>query len=297
MSIIIVTYNNENHVHQLMQSIIKHVDTSRVPIVLIDNNSSDDTLELARTYKSKLNLKIISLKKNIGFGAANNTGMHTIDAEYYFLLNSDAYFIGPTIDQLTELLPTEPNIGVVGVPLVFPDGSPQTYAYSHTTPLKLLLQCLHLNSLVLLLSKVNVLRRIFLKTTYGATFIASAHRKKIILASPPRPATQFTECDWVCGAGMTVTRAFFSKSGGFDENIFLYGEDEDLCITAKKLGFRVGAATTTPVVHEFGWGRNRKNSHYSLSKRNSLFYFAKKHFSGLKRNIMISLIRWRYRDC
>jgi GT2 family glycosyltransferase len=65
--------------------------------------------------------------------------------------------------------------------------------------------------------------------------------------------------DWVCGAAMLLREEVRTQlTGGFDPNIFLYGEDEDLCIETFKNGWQIEQLQVQPVIHELGWGKNRK---------------------------------------
>ena len=98
--------------------------------------------------------------------------------------------------------------------------------------------------------------------------------------------------DWVCGAAMIIRQLAFEKTGGFDERIFMYGEDEDLCLHAKALGFKVERISVTPVVHYFGWGLKRKKG-YARIKHDSIRYFIRKHYrdSLFQRYWMFALLR------
>jgi GT2 family glycosyltransferase len=87
------------------------------------------------------------------------------------------------------------------------------------------------------------------------------------------------DVEWVSGAAMVVSGEYISKHGLFDPNIFLYGEDEDLCIEAHARGYRVVLQNTDPVKHIHGWlGVNQYSVKVSQMKQRSLKYFIEKHF-------------------
>ena len=98
--------------------------------------------------------------------------------------------------------------------------------------------------------------------------------------------------DWVAGAAMVLSPDFLRQSGGFDPQIFLYGEDEDLCIQAKNLGFRVETLQTTPIVHKLGWGSDGGfKPRVARMKYDSLRYFIAKNVNGrFNRALMRALL-------
>ena len=80
---------------------------------------------------------------------------------------------------------------------------------------------------------------------------------------------------------MIMSFDFVKSSGGFDPKIFLYGEDEDICIQAQNLGFLVETIETIPVVHKLGWNCRKSFSPRVASlKYNSLKYFITKNVKG-----------------
>jgi GT2 family glycosyltransferase len=97
------------------------------------------------------------------------------------------------------------------------------------------------------------------------------------LSSTPK----IRDVDWVCGAAMVIRDETKKQlGGGFDPNIFLYGEDEDICIEAKHLGWKVQQINIEPVIHEFGWGKHKKTStKVATLKAQSLGVFIDKHFN------------------
>lgn len=105
-----------------------------------------------------------------------------------------------------------------------------------------------------------------------------------------------TSADWVTGAALLISKPAYEIAGGFDERIFLYGEDEDLCIRVRRLGYYVGRIDgVTPVIHEFGWGKNKKKKSYNRPMYNSLSYFIDKHFGKhpVRRRYMRFLLKFK----
>jgi GT2 family glycosyltransferase len=295
MAIVVVTFNNERHVGQLLDSIVKYVDTTSTPVVIVDNNSCDKTVELLQERKIE-GVTVVCESINHGFGVGNNIGMGKIDAAYYFLLNSDAFLVADSHVQALNFLKSNSRIGVVGLPLVFPDGSPQTYSYPYTSPTKMLMQAVGVQHVFMWFARFSLVKKVMLRISISRDYIESQTRKSIDFNNLNiSNDINFVRSDWVCGAAMILSRDLVKETGGFDPNIFLYGEDEDLCIQASDLGYDVGVLSVVPIVHEFGWGKNKSKSSYSDAKYKSLSYFIKKNHSGFRRLLMLVIIRFKFK--
>lgn len=81
-----------------------------VDIVVIDNNSSDDSVSYIKEWHPEI--KTISLTKNYGFADGYNKGLLTIDTEYIVLLNSDVMVTTGWLDPIIDMMEADPTIGV-----------------------------------------------------------------------------------------------------------------------------------------------------------------------------------------
>lgn len=270
--IVIVSYNSSSTLIRSIQSIYDYSpDNYDFSVVLVDNASIDKCVELVR--EKFPNVKVIANSKNLGFGKANNLAMKSTQADFYYLHNSDAYLQRNILDDAVSFMEGNGDIGIVGFPLVYPDYSVQTAAYSRSSPLKWFLQGLKIDVLArILLTKFSFIRRISL--------LKNSNLTKSFTRSFDSASESFVDVDWVCGASMLIRDdARIAAGGGFDEDIFLYGEDEDLCLEVKSCGWRVGQLSLTPVIHDFGWGQHKKNSKVvARLKGKSLTYFVNKRF-------------------
>jgi len=90
---------------------------------------------------------------------------------------------------------------------------------------------------------------------------------------------------------MLLSSNFVKESRGFDSNIFLYGEDEDLCIDARRRGYSVMALQTPPVVHKLGWGGDSGfQPRVARMKYDSLKYFIRKNIDGNFNRFMMQIL-------
>ncbi len=109
--VIIVTYNGERWIKGTIQSLLKSNHSCK--IVVIDNGSSDKTLEILAGCKE---IKLIDNLLNLGFGQANNIGIEYSqknNADYIFLLNQDAKVKEDTILDLVNLLEKNEDFGIL----------------------------------------------------------------------------------------------------------------------------------------------------------------------------------------
>ncbi|MDE0471310.1 MAG: glycosyltransferase family 2 protein, partial [Ekhidna sp.] len=86
---IIVTYNGEEWIKDCLVSFLKSF--LQPEILIIDNGSSDRTLEIIKSYDT---VRLLENDENLGFGAANNLGLKLAfeeGAEYFFLVNQDVF--------------------------------------------------------------------------------------------------------------------------------------------------------------------------------------------------------------
>jgi len=295
IAFVIVTFNSEQYILQCINSIRNNFIGSKLSssIIIVDNASSDNTRNILSDIEESVeNTRIILLDKNVGFGSANNVGFDSISAQYYVLINSDAWLIADSITPAVNAMISNSSIAICGLPLVFPNGKPQTYVYSFSSWQRWILVILGVRILItqLLLTKMG--RKLLSRLPFGREFIHSQSRPHITLdqASLLHYSGKVRQVDWVCGAGMVIAGDFIRNFHGFDPAIFLYGEDEDLCITAHRSGRKVVAADVPPVAHMLGWGANKFNRHIANLKYTSLRYFIGKNIHRTLDRVLMSFL-------
>jgi len=296
----VVTFNSERDIEACIRSIARHVpnlgEPGGVAVCVVDNASSDATGAILHRLAQKYTwLHLRMLEENIGFGCGNNIAMQDFDAEAYFLLNADAWLLGDSITPALARLSAAPQVGVIGLPLVYPDGRPQTYSYVFSSWHRWALSLLGARSLGLRLLSVPGIGAALKALPYGRSFarIHSAPPLTLdnIQALERVASLLHVPADWVSGASMLLSRDYVRASGGFDPKIFLYGEDEDLCIDAHRRGFGVEILCTVPIVHVLGWGKQNFRPKVARMKYDSLRYFINKNICRkLDRAMMRALL-------
>ena len=120
VSIILVNFNGEDVLVNCLNSLEKFVPSHNSEIIVVDNNSQDNSINI---IESKFpNIKLIKLSQNLGFGAGNNAGAKKAKGDFLFLLNTDTIVTSNFLPHLLELMSSNSDVGIVGPKLIFPDG-------------------------------------------------------------------------------------------------------------------------------------------------------------------------------
>ena len=120
VSIIIVNYNGKELLQKCLDSLLK-VNYDNFEIILVDNNSTDGTVEfVTKNYPS---LIIIKLDSNKGFAEPNNIAAKISNGKYLLFLNNDTVVTPNFISEMVKVMETDKKIAVCQSLLLKPDGS------------------------------------------------------------------------------------------------------------------------------------------------------------------------------
>ena len=206
--IIIVSYNGLQWIEKCL------VSTNGYNVVVVDNNSSDRTVEFIISKFPKV--KILKQKQNLGFGQANNIGIsYAINkgAEKVFLLNQDAYIAGNSLKKLIATMDCNREFGIL---------SP-----------------IHLNGKG---TKLDENFSYYLNYSNNSYFFSDHvlnNSKKNIYQVP-----------FINAAGWLISRECLNIVGGFDPIFFHYGEDDNYCQRLSYHGFKIGVVPETKLLHD-----------------------------------------------
>lgn len=123
VSIITVTFNSAGCLRQCLQSVLAQQGIA-AELIVVDNASTDRTLQLAREFKNRL--RLLENRENVGFGRACNQGFTASRGRFIYLLNPDAQLIAPDgLAKLCQALVEHPRWGMAGNCILSPTGEPQ----------------------------------------------------------------------------------------------------------------------------------------------------------------------------
>jgi len=207
-------------------------------IIIVDNNSTDGTLEIVRNFNNNT-IKVIKNKRNLGFARANNIAFKVCKGQYIIILNPDITITHKTnLPFLIEQYHKYNDIGIVAPKLLYENGEIQESARSFPNPIVLLIRGIGLGN--------------FFKSF-------SFYRDYLMLDKQDEHAMY---ADWVIGAFMLIRRDILEKIGYFDEKYFMYYEDADLCIRLLKSGYKTLYVPNCEVIHKY----KRESSRAVFSK-------------------------------
>lgn len=252
LSIIIISFNTKKILTDCVKSVVKHTQGLKHEIIIVDNGSQDGSLarikELGKTH-SQVNL--IDAKTNLGFGKANNLGAKNAKGDYLLFLNSDTLIFDNAIKESLDKLKKIPNAGVFSCKLLNVDKTVQASGGHFPN-----------------LGNVFAWQFFIDDLPFIGRLIPSFHPQ---IGSYNRNR----QMDWVTGAFMVIPKEVFTKVGGFDENIFMYTEEMELCFRLRKLGYKTVFQISPAIIH---LGGASGGSVFALtSEVKNMLYFWQKH--------------------
>ena len=252
VDVIVVNWNSGSHLRACVAALDQSLLAERLNVVVVDNASSDDSL--VGLSASRIRLTLLFNADNRGFARGCNQGAQEGCAPYVLFLNPDVRVTPDTIERAVAYLvdPKQSEIGILGVQLVDAEGLVHRSCARTPSQTALLLRCLFLDRL--------------------CPSLVSPH----FLFAWDHQDTRTV--DQVIGAFLLVRRAVFRQVGGFDPRYFLYYEDVDLCLTARRAGWQVVYFSGVRAEHAGGGStggvKGKRLYHLAVSKAE---YTAKWH--------------------
>ncbi len=253
LSVCMVSLNCWSVLENCLNSIRGSKGISDLEVILVDNASSDGTLEHVCTGFPEI--CVIRNKHNVGFSKATNQAIGMSSGRYILWLNTDTILLPDTLQSLCGFMERTPRAGIVGPKVLNPDGTFQPQCRrGMPTPLAIL-------SYYVRLDKVwPQSRRI---GQYLMTFL---------------PVGQSSQVEAVSGCCLLARREVWDEIGPLDEDIFGFGEDIDWCVRAKKAGWEVWYCPESTIVHLKGQGGAHARPYRKVwGMHQAMWVFYRKH--------------------
>jgi len=265
IDIVIVNFRTPTLVIACLESI--DAERTRVPrlrAIVVDNDSGDGSTDLIeRVVREREWSWVVLLRSqtNGGFGAGNNLGIAWVldqpkSADLVWLLNPDTRVLPSAAQALARFMAATPAAGIAGSALLEGDGQPWPFAFRFPSVLGEIERGFRWKVISRLLRNNATIRRM---------------------------GRECEKVDWVSGASFVIRRSLLERGLRFDEGYFLYFEETDLCLRARREGWECWYVPDSVVLHIAGQstGVTDKNaaprrlpSYWYQSRRR---YFVKNH--------------------
>ena len=264
LSVCIITWNVCELTMACIKSLIEQTKSVSYEIILVDNASTDCTLEKVR--KEVPQVRIIANQINHGFTYANNQALKIATGKYSILLNNDMSFNMDALSKMVEFMDNNQDVGVLGCRLRLPNGVVQHSAHEDVCWQDYLYNAFLLHRLF---SKSKIFGRI------NCTYINYNEDNLVV------------DTGWVAGAGLMVRTSSIKKVGLLDERIITTGEDWEWCRRFANHGYRIVYYTGPEIIHFHGVstinyvGKDR----YKIRKKSIMRAIAASHYVFRKLNV------------
>ncbi len=214
ISIIFAMLNGENFLNRNLDSIKILSSLKEIELIIIDNNSNDNSLEIINSYADQINIKILKQKKNLGYAKASNIGVQNASGEFIFITNVDVIYPIPTFFEKLLKIYSEykrENEIVISPALVFEGDGIHYFG-----------------------AKIHLL---------GFTYTKRMYEKL-----PEKPIVKRTQR--FSGGTLFMKKKLFLELGGYDNNFFIYNEDTDLSLKMLRKKLEIYTTNDPYLIHQ-----------------------------------------------
>ena len=255
LSIIIVTYNNEQEIGRCLFSLASAVANIPTQVIVIDNNSLDNTPQVIEKELSHFKTNnLIKNKQNLGFTKAINQGLKLTQGKYILLLNPDTALSADTFQKLLPLFNTKPDVGIIAPQLLNTDGSVQPSCRRFPRHRDIFFHILGLN----LMFPSSKLFNCWKMGDFD-------HNSEKFVEQPQ-------------GAFLLTHRQAFNNVGLLDENFPMFFSDVDWCHRFIDNGWKILFTPAVRILHHKGKSIYKNRAPLIWSSHVSFYRYFKKYY-------------------
>lgn len=236
--VLIVTYNGEAYIEDCLSSLRAATGSmSDIEVLVVDNCSRDRSAELVRSRFPDVDL--IENTTNVGFAGGNNVGLrHALerDFDFVYLLNQDTEVEPDFLRETLRAAASDANIAAV-------------------------------QSKVLLYHDPTRINSIGNKIHYLGFGFCGGYGAPDTRPNPEDGGSGATEITYTMGAGALIRVSALREAGLFNDDLFLYHDDLDLCWRLRLQGYRIVLAPRSVVYHKYEFSRNEDKFYYMERNR------------------------------
>lgn len=276
VSIIIINYKTPDLVIDCVKSIKALTEDISYEIIVVDNASNDDSLQiLTREFGEEI--RIIESKTNLGFGKANNLGVENASGKYVFLLNSDTKLINNAIKILYDYITITENVGIVGGNLYSVDlreNSSFSLCFDDIITVKKQSKWIHIIKAII-------------GRQFRQRFYSAEKKHQYAYKDTFNHSNQPMEVGYIFGTDMMLPRGLYDQMHGFDPDFFMYAEEEELSWRIHQAGYKIVNVPDAKIIHLDGGTFKRDDSfnsrQFGMRMAGAMIYYKKRFgIKGMK---------------
>lgn len=259
LSVVILTYNSSLYIEECFKSLLKELPDKKTEIIIIENNSTDNTLSLLEniinsTIPEKIDVKLIKNDRNNGYAQAINQGLEISSGKQILLLQPDVVMLANSLSKLLKVLEEDPKIGMAAPQFQYPDGKIQPSCRRFPNYWSVINEAL---GLTLLFPKNKSLNR------WKMGDFDHTYRREV---------------DQPMAACVLLKRNILDDVGLMDEQFVMFFNDVDWCKRIKEIGWKIIFAPEAEVIHILGGSVNQMRSRMILYSHVGFYLYFEKHF-------------------
>lgn len=272
LAVVIVSYNVRELTRGCLASVYAALSRADVAgeVWVVDNASADGSAAMVAAAFPQA--RLLALDENLGYAGGANRALRALLArddppEWLLVLNPDTVLAEDALVHLLALMRERPAVGIAGAQLAYADGSFQHGAF-------------HFPTLVMLLLDFYPLHHRLLDSPLNGRYPRQRYARV-------RPF----EIDHPLGAAMLIRREVLSAVGLFDESYFMYCEEIDYCLRARRAGWSIYMAPAARIVHYAGQSTRQFRERMFVALWRSRLMLFDRYYSRLYRWLARRIIR------
>ena len=261
LSVVIVNYGTFELTKNTVNSILDYTYPFSVEVIVVDNDSPDDSLTKLKDYFND-KVKFIASSENRGFAAGNNLALRVLNSKYVLLLNSDTLVWENTLENIYGFMEDNPDVGACGCQVLLEDNTLDK-ACKRSFP--------------------NV------KNSFFRLFHIPTKSSDNNYNLDDLDDDGVYEIDCLTGAFIFTRKKVLDEVGLLDETFFMYGEDIDLCYIIKKAGWSIVYYGKEKITHFKGASSKRQRPKLIYEFYRAMYIYYKKHHAA-ESNILTNFV-------
>jgi len=265
VSIIIVTFNSEDEINDCLKSIFTNISNIDFEIIVADNNSSDNTVNIIKNF-SPDRINLIANSENLGYTRAVNQCLENVGMENILILNPDTIISDDSLEKLIYNFDNNKTHGIVAPQLKYPSGDIQRSCRRFPR------------------------RRDLFYESFGLSRLFSKSKEFGYWKMTDFDHTESRLVEQPAGAALLMKKKLIDKIGIFDERFPMFFSDVDFCRRVIEHGYEIMFNSIYSIVHKGGSSVLKNRTKMIISSHLSFYKYFKKYSKSYIDNILASLI-------